>query len=134
MSPDRFASAGPPFDVTAVPETVVLKADRMRLRMVWRSGEEAEVGAARLRAACRCAWCTRARIDGTFSASFDDVAIERLAPVGDYAINIVFSDGHARGIFPWAYLREIAQSNAISSAPVAAQAMPSAQLRSGPFE
>ena len=28
--------------------------------------------------------------------------------VGSYAINIAFSDGHDRGIYPWAYLREIA--------------------------
>jgi DUF971 family protein len=134
MSSDHFASGGPPFDVTAAPVTVVLKADRMRLHLVWRNGEKAEVSAARLRASCRCAWCTRARIEGAFSASLDDVAIDQLAPVGEYAINIVFSDGHARGIFPWTHLREIAQSDVISAAPVAAQAMSGAPLRGGPFE
>jgi prepilin-type processing-associated H-X9-DG protein len=110
--PDPTDPAGdrPPFDASAAPAAVVLKADRLRLGLAWRNGEATELAAGRLRAKCRCAWCTRARIDGSFAASFDGVAIERVAPVGDYAINIAFSDGHARGISPWAYLRTIAQT------------------------
>ena len=106
---DQSADRGPPFDPTAVPDTVVLTADRARLRLTWHDGEAAELGAERLRAACRCAWCTRARIDGTFAASFDGVTIERLAPVGGYAINVSFTDGHARGIYPWSYLHKLAR-------------------------
>ena len=108
--PVHSTGDGPPFEPSAAPETVVLKADRLRLGLAWHSGETSEIQAGHLRAKCRCAWCTRARIDGSFAASFDDVAIERVAPVGDYAINITFSDGHARGIYPWTYLRTIAQA------------------------
>ena len=39
------------------------------------------------------------------------ITIDRLAPVGDYAINIAFSDGHARGIYPWAYLQKIVSAD-----------------------
>jgi DUF971 family protein len=99
----------PPFDRAAAPETVVLAADRRRLRLTWPSGEQTEIHAERLRAACRCAWCTRARIDGTFPADFDAVAVDRLAPIGGYALNSAFSDGHARGIYPWPYLRVLAK-------------------------
>jgi len=106
--------AAPPFDPAATPETVVLTADRARLRLVWPGGETAEVDAPTLRAACRCAWCTRARIDGTFAASFD-VAIARVVPIGDYAVNIAFSDGHARGIFPWTFLRQLARPGAVAT-------------------
>jgi DUF971 family protein len=28
-------------------------------------------------------------------------------PIGRYAIQLHFSDGHDRGIYPWAYLREL---------------------------
>src|SRR5712672_346222 len=101
-----FAAEGPPLDMAAAPETIVLAADRLRLRLSWSNGEGAQLRAEQLRAACRCAWCTRARIDGHFAASFDGVAIERLTPIGDYAINIAFSDGHARGIYPWPYLQQ----------------------------
>jgi DUF971 family protein len=104
------AAGGPPFDASAVPETLTLAADRRRLRLTFANGDEAVVGAEQLRAACRCAWCTRARIDGNFSAAFGDIAIERLDPVGDYAVNIVFSDGHTRGIYPWPFLRAIADT------------------------
>jgi prepilin-type processing-associated H-X9-DG protein len=103
------AADSPPFDGAAAPETVVLVADRRSLRLTWPSGEDAEIAAERLRAACRCAWCTRARIDGTFPADFDAVAVDRLALIGGYALNIAFSDGHARGIYPWPYLRALAK-------------------------
>src|ERR1700730_15872434 len=106
-----LASTALPFDPTAVPEEVVLTADRVRLRLTWPGGEQADVGAERLRAACRCAWCTRARIDQTFAAAFDGVTIERLTPIGDYAINIAFSDGHARGIYPWTFLLTLVHSD-----------------------
>jgi DUF971 family protein len=65
------------------------------------------IAATRLRAACRCAHCVRARIDGLFPHDFDGVAIERLNPMGHYGVNIAFSDGHGRGIYPWAYLLEL---------------------------
>jgi DUF971 family protein len=65
------------------------------------------LAATRLRAACRCAQCVRARIDGFFPRSFDGIAIERVSPIGSYGINIGFSDGHARGIYPWAYLSQL---------------------------
>jgi DUF971 family protein len=110
----QSAGDGPPFDPSAAPETVVLKADRLRLGLAWHNGETSEIQAGHLRAKCRCAWCTRARIDGSFAASFDDVAIDRVAPVGDYAINITFSDGHARGIYPWTYLRTLAQAQELA--------------------
>jgi DUF971 family protein len=107
----RSAAASPPFDPTAVPSLVVLAADRRSLRLTWADAEETDIAAERLRAACRCAWCTRARIDGKFPAGFASIAIERLDPVGEYAVNLAFSDGHARGIFPWPYLRTLAQSH-----------------------
>jgi DUF971 family protein len=65
------------------------------------------LAATRLRAACRCAQCVRARIDGIFPPSFDGIVIEQMSPMGRYGINIGFSDGHARGIYPWAYLSQL---------------------------
>jgi DUF971 family protein len=108
MPLESIPDSAPPFDPAAVPETVVLTADRGRLRLTWPGGETAELAAPQLRGACRCAWCTRARIDGTFAASFEDVTVTRVAPIGDYAINVAFSDDHARGIFPWTFLRKLA--------------------------
>jgi DUF971 family protein len=36
-----------------------------------------------------------------------DVRIARLEPVGNYAIRIVFDDGHDTGLYAWSYLREL---------------------------
>jgi DUF971 family protein len=38
-----------------------------------------------------------------------NVAIKELIPTGNYAIRIVFDDGHQTGIYSWAYLRELGQ-------------------------
>jgi DUF971 family protein len=37
------------------------------------------------------------------------VSIERMEPVGNYAVRIVFSDGHNSGLYSWALLHELAQ-------------------------
>lgn len=86
---------------------VSLSAQLDFLELTTTDGSEVRVSAQRLRAACKCAYCVRARIDGKFPGRFDGIAITQLAPVGDYAINIGFSDGHARGIYPWSLLSEL---------------------------
>jgi prepilin-type processing-associated H-X9-DG protein len=63
--------------------------------------------AERLRLACKCAHCTRARIDGRFPERFPGLAIVGVTDVG-YGLNIAFSDGHARGIYPKSYLLGLA--------------------------
>lgn len=37
-----------------------------------------------------------------------DVAISKLVPVGNYAVKLVFDDGHDSGIYSWIYLAELA--------------------------
>lgn len=37
-----------------------------------------------------------------------DVGVERAEPVGNYAVRIVFDDGHDSGLFTWDYLAELA--------------------------
>jgi DUF971 family protein len=76
-------------------------------------GQSVDVDASLLRLQCRCAVCTRARIDGTFVPAAPDVEIEQVAPVGQYGLNLAFSDGHSRGIFPFAYLAELAAFQAV---------------------
>lgn len=40
-----------------------------------------------------------------------DVTVTRLDPVGHYAIQPVFSDGHSSGIYSWSYLYEIGRDH-----------------------
>jgi DUF971 family protein len=94
-------------DAAMAPERIATTAQGARLLMAFAGGEIHVLDAARLRHACRCAHCTRTRIDGALPPSFDAVTIEAIAAVGHYGINIRFSDGHARGIYPWAYLTSL---------------------------
>ncbi|MEY4762445.1 MAG: hypothetical protein RLZZ200_2301, partial [Pseudomonadota bacterium] len=36
-----------------------------------------------------------------------DVGILRIEPVGQYAVKLVFDDGHDSGLFTWRYLHEL---------------------------
>jgi len=40
------------------------------------------------------------------------VGIERLEPIGHYAVRILFDDGHDTGIFSWTYLYELGREQA----------------------
>lgn len=37
-----------------------------------------------------------------------DVGIERIEPVGNYAVRLVFSDGHDTGLYTWEFLYHLA--------------------------
>jgi DUF971 family protein len=88
----------------AAPTRISVSEDLGSLELTTADGSVIRLTAARLRGACKCAHCIRARIDGIFPETFDGIAIVQVSPVGDYAINPAFSDGHARGIYPWPFL------------------------------
>ena len=91
----------------APPDEIRVRAGRSQLVLVFASGSLA-IGAPRLRAACRCADCRRERIDREADPMPAAPPSPKCGLVGDHALNIVFSDGHDRGIYPWSYLRELA--------------------------
>ncbi len=39
-----------------------------------------------------------------------NVAITDIKPVGHYALQLIFDDGHDSGIYSWPYLRELAEN------------------------
>lgn len=84
-----------------LPEAIELTPAALLLR--WSDGE-AKLSATRLRAVCRCGGC-RARTSIPACVELVDAV-----PVGRYALNLAFSDGHDRGIYPWVWLRELASA------------------------
>lgn len=112
-------SATPP---DAAPlELRVAPPDRT-LVVVWHSGTSSSIAALALRQGCRCAACTAARAAGNPVATDVNIAITAVEPIGGYAVNIAFSDGHARGIYPWALLRALAPPVNPGPAPTAGPA------------
>jgi DUF971 family protein len=63
------------------------------------------LAAGALRAACRCAHCRAAARRGDALPARSDLQLTDAQPVGHYALQLSFSDGHDRGIFPWELLR-----------------------------
>ena len=47
----------------------------------------------------------------TLQLNKQDVTISSLVPMGNYAIAIHFSDGHATGIYSWSYLLHLGANN-----------------------
>jgi DUF971 family protein len=102
-------------DFGTQPKLVTLRRDGRSLAMAEATGAETRASAEALRLACRCAWCSRARIDGTFPAAAPEARITFAEPIGGYALRLHFSDGHDRGIFPWSFIRDIAASAAAAT-------------------
>lgn len=99
----RGANKGAP----VIPLALHLEADA--LQVDW-SDARHRIPTVRLRACCRCAECQRLSLTGAAMASAADVQLIGASPVGSYAIQLHFSDGHQRGIYPWTLLREIGEA------------------------
>lgn len=91
--------------------TEIGQQDARTLRIGWSDGHLSLYDVRDLRLACGCArcvdeWTGENRLDA--DAVPEDVRPVRIEPVGRYAIQIEWSDGHASGIYPFARLRELA--------------------------
>ncbi|MEE1951642.1 gamma-butyrobetaine hydroxylase-like domain-containing protein [Pseudomonas alcaligenes] len=56
--------------------------------------------------ACPCSQCRAGRLGGRIDLVAETVRVERVEGQG-YGVQLVFSDGHERGIYPWAYLKAL---------------------------
>jgi DUF971 family protein len=91
-------------DADLVPLAIDLGPQRLQLQ--WADGL-ASLAAVTLRTACRCADCKAAALQGRAEVLPADLRLVGAAPVGHYALQLVFSDGHDRGIYPWSLLRAL---------------------------
>ena len=76
------------------------------LRLSWPDGREQQLNHAELRRHCPCSQCRAFRLQGLTPMVDDRVRLIELNPQG-YGVQLVFSDGHQRGIYPWAYLANL---------------------------
>jgi len=81
----------------------------------WRDGHRSEFPLKYLRDNCPCASCTgahgtpaRERTDSSpFPLYKPALKIESVEPVGNYAVRLVWNDGHSTGIYSYEHLRLI---------------------------
>jgi DUF971 family protein len=101
---DRIRIRPPP---TAPPQAIDTN-ERGELEIGWPGGRVAIVPGFTLRDLCPCAACIE---EGTGKKILDpstiplDIRAERIDPVGSYAIQIHWSDGHDTGLYTWDLLR-----------------------------
>ncbi|MGQ9634915.1 MAG: gamma-butyrobetaine hydroxylase-like domain-containing protein [Bryobacteraceae bacterium] len=84
------------------------------IRIDWNDGHLSEYSLAWLRDHCPCASCTGAHEGGQrqskpspFPIYKPALKLEDVQPVGAYAIQLRWNDGHSTGIYSFDYLREI---------------------------
>ena len=78
--------------------------------IVWSDGRETYYQGRALRCACACAQCVdeltgRKTLDDSRVPA--DVHAKEVHRVGNYAISVLWSDGHDTGIYPFTRLREM---------------------------
>jgi DUF971 family protein len=89
-----------------LPETLLNDPIGGVLEIIWPDGVRQCLSHRSLRSRCRCAECCSKRLHRNAAAPVSPrVKVVAIEPVGHYAIQLFFSDGHNRGVFPWPMLR-----------------------------
>ena len=98
--------------MSAVPRRIDCDSVAGILTVCWPDGRVDELTHAQLRAACPCSECRAVRRAGGAIAAPPSVRLSAVEPVGHYALNLVFDDGHGRGIYPYTWLADAAATSA----------------------
>jgi DUF971 family protein len=94
------------------PKNIEVIGQELAIR--WEDDSESFIGLEKLRRACPCAGCKgemdvlgnlhKAPVEPLSSASF---RLVRISSVGGYALQPIWQDGHASGIYPFVFLRSL---------------------------
>jgi DUF971 family protein len=97
--------------MTEAPTHIRAHQSAQALELVWADGRADQVPYRTIRGLCPCATC---RDEWTGERLLDpatireDLRLEGMEPVGNYAIRLAWNDGHSSGLFTWDLLREMA--------------------------
>ncbi|WP_175776955.1 gamma-butyrobetaine hydroxylase-like domain-containing protein [Burkholderia anthina] len=98
------------------PTEILLDHATHALTLRWPDGDMQRIGYAQLRNDCPCAACRKIRFDGGNVRAPADLTLDGIEAAG-YGIRLLFGDGHARGIYPWPYLADLATAHAAATRP-----------------
>lgn len=91
------------------PTEVRLKRTLNELELSWPDGLTSRLSCLMLRKSCGCSHCTQAQRTGRLSLIDADISVDRVELSGVSGLQFFFSDGHYRGLYPWAFLRELSE-------------------------
>ena len=93
-----------------MPDVIAPAPDRRVIEITWLDGHHSGYGYEFLRWQCPCAICRgEGGVPGILE-HLEKLTVEQtdlvdLGPVGNYAMNLAWRDGHNTGIYSWEYLR-----------------------------
>ena len=97
------------------PTEITVSREKREVRVRWQDGHESVYGFDLLRKECPCAICNDQRSRPAAAGGLalltgpvvktGDIQVTEVKPVGRYAINFVWSDGHDSGIYSYNFLR-----------------------------
>ncbi|MAR91819.1 MAG: DUF971 domain-containing protein [Pseudomonadota bacterium] len=99
-------------DPSIAPVDIRLHKTSSELSITWADGIETILSGVSLRAHCACSRCRARNLIGTPLIN-DNANIESVAMAGVAGLQVIFADGHDKGVFPWAYLRAIDAGRAV---------------------
>jgi DUF971 family protein len=88
---------------------------RAVVKFTWEDGHVGEYGEEYLRGYCPCAMCQGHGPQRKF-ISVPGAKLVAVRPVGNYAIEFQWQDGHSTGIYTYDYLRALCPCDACSAA------------------
>jgi DUF971 family protein len=92
------------------PSEIRLNSARDELRVTFESGEMVALPAEYLRVLSPSAEVQgHSPSERKVIGGKRNVLITDVEPVGNYAVRLVFSDGHSTGLYSWSYLHELGQ-------------------------
>jgi len=106
----------------SIPEEISIEREARTVTIVWKDGHTSVYPFTMLRRECPCADCAHKRerpreetapagaagglnVVGSVQELDRENEVRDLTPVGNYALNIAFADGHSYGIYTYASLR-----------------------------
>ena len=104
-----------PHDDAVAPADLKVSLKEQRLNILWRDGTRSKYALDELRRVCPCATCRtereqqRSTLLPILSFNPRGVQVVNASLVGNYAIQIEWSDGHKTGIFDFRFLKSMAQ-------------------------
>ena len=94
------------------PTELRVAKDRMGLSITFNSGESFDISAEMLRVLSPSAEVQGHSPEQRVTVwGKRDVVISEMIPIGNYAVRIVFDDGHDTGIYTWSYLLRLGREN-----------------------
>ncbi|WP_028453495.1 gamma-butyrobetaine hydroxylase-like domain-containing protein [Chitinilyticum aquatile] len=94
---------------TPIPEEITLEAQSRQLVLAYADGTRYALPCEFLRVYSPSAEVRGHGVGpGVLQTGKRDVAIIDVLPVGNYAVKLVFDDGHDSGLYSWEYLHELA--------------------------